>query len=62
MSEREQAVLAQAADGFGNAEIGGRLFLSEGVVKAYMSAAYRKLGARDRAHAVALGFRAGWLR
>lgn len=42
-----------------NAEIGRELFVSEDTVKTHARRLFRKLGARDRAHAVAAGFRAG---
>ena len=41
------------------AEIGRELFVSEDTVKTHARRLFRKLGARDRAHAVAAGFRAG---
>ena len=47
------------ADGKSNAEIGRELFVSEDTVKTHARRLFRKLGARDRAHAVAAGFRAG---
>ena len=50
------------ADGKSNAEIGRELFVSEDTVKTHARRLFRKLGARDRAHAVAAGFRAGLVR
>ncbi len=41
------------ADGKSNAEIGRELFVSEDTVKTHARRLFRKLGARDRAHAVA---------
>ena len=41
------------------AEIGRDLFVSEDTVKTHARRLFRKLGARDRAHAVASAFRAG---
>jgi DNA-binding NarL/FixJ family response regulator len=52
-------VLRGMADGKSNAEIGRELFVSEDTVKTHARRLFRKLGARDRAHAVAAGFRAG---
>ncbi len=40
--------------GFGNKTIARRLCISEDTVKSHVKAIFRKLGARDRAHAVAL--------
>ena len=50
------------ADGKSNAEIGRELFVSEDTVKTHARRLFRKLGARDRAHAVAAAFRAGLVR
>jgi hypothetical protein len=49
------------ADGKSNAEIGRDLFVSEDTVKTHARRLFRKLGARDRAHAVTSGFRSGLL-
>ncbi|MFI6758587.1 response regulator transcription factor [Micromonospora sp. NPDC050417] len=59
LTERELQVLLGMADGKSNAEIGRELFVSEDTVKTHARRLFRKLGARDRAHAVAAGFRAG---
>ena len=59
LSTREIQVLRAMSDGCSNAEIGRRLFISEDTVKTHARRLYRKLGARDRAHAVAAAFRAG---
>jgi DNA-binding NarL/FixJ family response regulator len=59
LTERELQVLRGMADGKSNAEIGRELFVSEDTVKTHARRLFRKLGARDRAHAVASGFRAG---
>lgn len=59
LTERELQVLRGMADGQSNAEIGRELFVSEDTVKTHARRLFRKLGARDRAHAVAAGFRAG---
>jgi DNA-binding NarL/FixJ family response regulator len=47
--------------GRSNREISSNLSLSEEVVNTSSRAIFRKLGAQDRAHAVALGFRGGML-
>jgi DNA-binding NarL/FixJ family response regulator len=59
LTERELQVLRGMADGKSNAEIGRELFVSEDTVKTHARRLFRKLGARDRAHAVAAGFRTG---
>jgi DNA-binding NarL/FixJ family response regulator len=62
LTQRELQVLRGMADGRSNAEIGRELFVSEDTVKTHARRLFRKLGARDRAHAVAVGFRSGALR
>jgi DNA-binding NarL/FixJ family response regulator len=59
LTERELQVLRGMSDGKSNAEIGRELFVSEDTVKTHARRLFRKLGARDRAHAVATGFRLG---
>lgn len=61
LTERELQVLRGMADGRSNAEIGRDLYVSEDTVKTHARRLFRKLGARDRAHAVAVGFRNGVL-
>ena len=43
------------------ADIAARLYLSPGTVRNHLSAAIQKLGARNRAEAVAVAQRTGWL-
>lgn len=62
VTDRQIQILALAAAGHSNKEIGAKLFLTETTVKVQLSRMYRKIGARDRAHAVALAFRAGALK
>lgn len=62
LTERELEVLAGMCEGRSNAEIGRSLFLSEDTVKTHARRLFRKLGALDRAHAVALGYRWGLVR
>jgi DNA-binding NarL/FixJ family response regulator len=59
LTERELQVLNGMAEGKSNAEIGRDLFVSEDTVKTHARRLFRKLGARDRAHAVASAFRQG---
>ena len=61
LTEREQQVLSGMSRGRSNAEIGKELYLSEDTVKTHARRLFRKLGARDRAQAVALGFRRGFV-
>ncbi|GAB3601236.1 LuxR C-terminal-related transcriptional regulator [Microbacterium tumbae] len=61
LSPREKDVLACAALGATNAEIGAQLGLREGTVKAYLGTAMSKLDASTRHAAVARARRAGLL-
>jgi LuxR family maltose regulon positive regulatory protein len=53
LSEREVEVLALIAEGLTNREVGQRLYISEGTVKAHTSSIYGKLGVKSRTQAVA---------
>ncbi len=59
LTERELAVLRQVAKGSSNQEIGLRLVISEGTVKAHIYHITAKLGARSRTEAVARAREAG---
>lgn len=48
LSEREQEVLTEVANGLSNKEIAERLFLSEGTIRNYISTLLEKLDLRDR--------------
>jgi two-component system response regulator DesR len=61
LTAREQDVLAAAARNGTAAEIASTLHLSEGTVRNYLSAAMRKLGARNRVEAVRIAEQKGWL-
>ncbi|HEX8860241.1 MAG TPA: response regulator transcription factor [Actinomycetes bacterium] len=61
LSEREREVLSAAVGGATIADIAARLSLSEGTVRNHLSAAIRKTGARNRAEAVSIAQRKGWL-
>jgi DNA-binding NarL/FixJ family response regulator len=62
LTERELQVLTGMSRGGSNGEIGRELFLSEDTVKTHARRLFRKLGAADRAQAVAIGYRAGLVR
>ncbi|GLZ76288.1 DNA-binding response regulator [Actinorhabdospora filicis] len=59
LTPREREVLALLARGLPNAEIGRRLFLVEGTVKAHVSAILVKLGVDNRVRAAIVGHEAG---
>jgi two-component system response regulator DesR len=61
LTARETDVLAAAAGHDAIAEVASRLHLSPGTVRNHLSAAMQKLGARNRAEAVQMAQRKGWL-
>jgi len=61
LTARERDVLVAARPGASVAEIAGKLFLSEGTVRNYLSAAMAKVGARNRTEAVRTAEERGWL-
>jgi DNA-binding CsgD family transcriptional regulator len=62
LSPRELDVLLGMTEGLSNSEIAAALVLAEDTVKTHARRLFRKLGAGDRADAVARGFRQGILR
>lgn len=62
LTKRELEVLSGMSHGRSNAQIGAELFLSEDTVKTHARRLFRKLGAADRAQAVAIGLRRGFIR
>ncbi len=62
LSGRELDVLARIAEGDTDQDAAGVLFLSRWTVRWYVKRILGKLGARNRAHATAIGFRQGLLR
>ncbi len=61
LTSRELQVLTGMSQGKRNNEIGRELHLAEDTVKTHAQRLFRKLGAQDRAQAVAHGFRRGVL-
>ncbi len=61
LSTRELEVLGLAAEGESVNEIAGRLYLSGGTVRNYLSAVITKTGARNRLDAIRIVRRDGWL-
>lgn len=62
LTARETGVLGFVRQGFTNNEIGRLLGISERTVRAHVEVIMRKLGAADRASAVARGFETGVLK
>ena len=61
LTERERDVLAAVAAGRSNEQIGRHLQLSLSTVKTYLKRVHAKLGSVDRASAVAIAVRRGWV-
>jgi len=59
LTPRERDVLAALGTGLSNADIGRALSLSEGTVKAHVSAILRRLGLDNRVQAAILAYEAG---
>jgi len=53
LSARQREVLELVVEGLTNAEIAGRMFLSESTVKQHLRAAYKALGVKNRTEAAA---------
>lgn len=61
LTNREAQILNYIASGNSNKQIAYILDISEQTIKNHVSSILRKLNANDRAHAVALAMRNGWL-
>ena len=61
LTAREREVLIASANGATIEDIAGKLYLSEGTVRNYLSTAIKKLGARNRVEAARLAEEKGWL-
>ena len=57
LSPRQREILELVAEGLSNAEIAGRLFLSESTIKQYLHGAYKALGVRNRREAATISRR-----
>lgn len=61
LTDRERQVLRLAGDGMASFDIAGKLSLSEGTVRNYLSEAISKLGATNRVEAARIARTKGWL-
>lgn len=61
LSTREREILVLLSQGLSNAEIGARLFITEGTVKTHVYRVFAKLGCDNRVRAAMLAQRAGLL-
>ena len=61
LTDRERDVLAASEGGATIEDVAGRLYLSEGTVRNYLSGAIKKLGTRNRVEAARLAQKRGWL-
>jgi DNA-binding NarL/FixJ family response regulator len=61
VTDRELQVLRGMSEGKSNGQIGRELYLAEDTVKTHARRMFRKLRVKDRAEAVAQGFRCGYV-
>ncbi|MGH3090920.1 MAG: response regulator transcription factor, partial [Gaiellaceae bacterium] len=57
LTQREREILQLLADGMSNADVAGRLFISQETVKSHVRHILAKLEADTRTHAVAIALR-----
>jgi DNA-binding NarL/FixJ family response regulator len=62
LTEREVEVLRLIAHGRSNKAIAAHLFVSEPTIKTHINRLFRKLGVRDRIHAIVLAYESGLVR
>ncbi|TAL83001.1 MAG: LuxR family transcriptional regulator [Rhodanobacter sp.] len=61
LSQREVAMLECLASGYGDIQIADAMSISASTVRFHLGNVFEKLGARNRCHAVAIGFQSGLL-
>ena len=61
LTDKERKALRLAGEGLKTAEIAGKLFLSEGTIRNYLSEAIAKLNATNRVDAARIAKQKGWL-
>lgn len=61
LTNREKEITLLVVQGLTNAEIGRRVFLSEDTIKTHLRKAFKKVGATNRSHLVALAYQRGWV-
>ena len=61
LTNREIQILSHIANGSTNKQVANTLGISNQTIKNHVSSILRKLNANDRAHAVALAMRNGWI-
>jgi DNA-binding NarL/FixJ family response regulator len=61
LTAREREVLQHVANGLGNKEIAEAIGRSAETVKTHLESIFQKLEARDRAHAVTIALRRGFI-
>jgi DNA-binding NarL/FixJ family response regulator len=61
LTKREIQILTYVSEGNTNKQIACSLGISQQTIKTHVSTILRKLNANDRAHAVAMAIRNGWI-
>ena len=60
-TEREREILQWIAEGYTDRETAEKLGISRETVRTHVPSMLRRIGARTRGHAVAMGLRNGWI-